>query len=297
MVLPEGIAAFLSWVAVILSIIATWSLSKYLTNLILLPFVFLQNGRRDAIQLALRVGILYGVATWVIGYLALEASTIIILIAAGGAAVISLSSQGLIATVIAGIMVQSRKIIHKGDFVTIAGMRGEVYEWDFYALSLRTVDGTHVFINWSVVADAIVENDSTTKFTPVEVILPIPITVDIAQAKDIIAGIIMKYQKWVFDRWSKTDLDLYHHLVKRSSIHYPYIVLRSIADDMATYHAFVLVDDQDDRHLDIIHSDILQECVSRLAEAELHPGEGPDETIEVVMSTRTTDEAPPTGFA
>lgn len=277
--IPSGILSILYWVAVMVATIVVFGLSRLVSKVVLYPLrLFLKNGRLAAAEFAGSALITYGFFSWFVGYLGLETSTVLILIAAGAAAVISLSSQGVIASVIAGIIVQSRRIIRTGDFVVINQYRGEVQGWDLFSLRLITVDNSHVDISWTVIAGSIIQNDSTSVFTPVEAIVPIPGEFSIDKAFRIIANVADQKQKQTWENWTTDKVQKYLDLTSSTGIQYPYVVMRTIGGNAIFFHAFMLVDDQDDRRIDLIHSDLLMGIFRALEEVGMRPGQVSDTT-------------------
>lgn len=265
--------SIVKWMALLIVILIVNYISSILVPLIFRPFN-IREGKKEALKLATRVVFIYLGFNYGLQLLELQTNSIVILIAAGAAAVVSLSSQNTIANIISGIITQGRHIFVRGDFINVAGVYGEVINWDLFSLQLKTVDNSVIIIPWAIIADSIVENNSTTILTPVEIIVPIPGEFDIYQAKEVILNVGELWQKHMVNNLTEDDLHTYNAVLKDCL--YPYIVFRKVDSSSLNYHLFVLSNTQDDRELDKIHSDILMVCFNQLKERGMMPGQVSD---------------------
>lgn len=279
------------WIVVALLAGTSFILAGYIAKAVIYPFSgFVSDGRRYAFVMAARLIALYIAIDLSISIMSIEGGTALVLIAAAAAAVISLSSQSMIGNVIAGIVIQTRGIIRKGDFVALQGMRGKVQDWDLYSLHLLTVDNSNVFMSWSVVADSIIENESTDPYTPIEVIIPIPGDVDVKDIYTILQKCALEQQLKIWKELSEDGVDGMREYAHISGVSYPYVVFREVGGDAVFFHMYILADDQDDRRLDMIHSYAMIEAFDALTRAGYTPGQTSDQSnklsgkVEVIMA-------------
>lgn len=244
-----------SWLLVALIIATSFWFSRYIGRAVERPARrWLPDGKGDAVVLVARLLIVYAVSQYAVTLLALQADTLVVLIAAAVTAVISLSLQTAVGNLINGIVVRSREIFRIGDHVNIGGgLRGKVIGYDFFALWLASVDNETISIPWTKIIEQVVLNESLAGLKPIECPVPLSATIDITQALARLQEVATEFQTQEQTRWpaklQKKVLD--------APVPYPYVVYRTMKTDGREAYVYALVNIYDDRLLDQERSKLL----------------------------------------
>ena len=269
---PQDLHSILTWTTTIISIVVVFLLTNKITNRLLSFIRFISNSQQNVLSIILSLVASYLTFRYFEQEFSLELSTVVILIFIGA---ITISSQNLIFNIISGFITQSRQLFSLGDFIQIADISGKVIDWDLFTLQIETVDQSKVYISWLNVFNSNIINNSVIPFAPVEAIIHIAGDFVLRDAYNTIEDVCLEYQYEVTNLLDKTLTEQFESMV----IRYPYVAYREIAGSSMIFSAFVIVNDQDDRLLDLHHSRLLLNIVIKLQEKGFTVGQVNDNTV------------------
>lgn len=140
---------------------------------------------------AIRVGLWALLLLEVIKKLGVDATSLITVFAAAGAA-IALGLQGSLSNLASGILVIFNKPFRRGDYISAAGIEGTVDAIDLLSSTIITADNKIVTMPNSILTSGAITNFTKAGTRRLDIVIGVSYSADIERAKDILIELAKK---------------------------------------------------------------------------------------------------------